>query len=360
MRILLVEDDIGYAKTVCQILADMEVIHARAYEEALGFAEDPSIFDCALVDLNLVDDKDGLGRTVIAALKRRSPEFPVAALTAFQVEPGKTLEMKLRDIGADDIVEKSADPHHGRVLRETVDRLLQGDLQPLVTQQVATTLRRVGEQGRIWEQRLDRAEQWRLIVRRYYGGDKVRYLADPLVQVAKAAVAEFRAIERDLMASLDRRGSTDIVNRTRERLNASHQQHEGYWCDALSAPVGSKWLRHMANWLVRLDLTVLVVLAGVALALAGEVLVRWKLDHEDLGRMQLALLGGGLTAGVATAALAGIGQKVHARVQEAWSGTSDAFKIEEMVSAAVARRLAVVALLVVAGSATAASLFLGG
>lgn len=357
LRILLVEDDIGYAKTVRQILADMEVVHASGYEEALDLAADCSLFDCALVDLNLLNDSDGLGRSIIAALKRRMPDFPVAALTAFQVEPGQTLETKLREIGADDIVEKSADPQHGRILRETVGRLLEGDLQPLVSQRIATTLRRVGELARDWEQRLSRAEQWRLIVRRHFGGANVRYLADPLVQVAKSAVSDLAAAEQDLLGSFDSRGSSDLVNRARERLDASRKQHEESWADALSVRDGVRWSHRTAAWLVGLDLTVLVVLAGVALALAGQVLINWKLDHAHLGNSEILLLGGGLTSGVSTAALAGIGQKVHDRVQEAWSGTSDAFKIEELVSASRAWRLVAIALLAAGGFLMAAVAF---
>src|SRR3954452_18861760 len=83
-RVLLVEDDLGYATSVVQLLSDMHLTHAKSYDEALELAKHVTSYDCALVDLNLIDDKDGLGRNVIAVLKRQKAEFPVAALTAFE------------------------------------------------------------------------------------------------------------------------------------------------------------------------------------------------------------------------------------------------------------------------------------
>src|SRR5688500_13922177 len=118
-RVLLVEDDTGYAQTVIQLLSDMKLTHVRTYQEALELVEEIESLNCALVDLNLIDDRDGQGRSIISAIKKRRADFPVAALTAFEPGAGNTFESTLREIGADDIVRKSADPQHGYILRST-------------------------------------------------------------------------------------------------------------------------------------------------------------------------------------------------------------------------------------------------
>lgn len=348
-KVLLVEDDAGYAKTVVQILSDMTVTHVRSYKEALEVAKNVESFDCALVDLNLVDDSDGRGRSVISILKRRRADLPVAALTAFEPGVGNTFETTLREIGADDIVKKSGNPQHGNILRSTVERLLDGELQPLISQRIAATFEDIADAAKEWRTRQSRSAHWRTIIRRHFGSDRVPYLADPLVRVSEAAMSDLSVIERDLLRSFGRRGSVELVNRARNSLDATLKQHEASWVSVTTISGGPRWMHRLAGWLARLDLTVLLVLAGVFLAFAGNVLVRWKLDHTHLSHVETMLLTGGMVSGLSTASLVGTGEKIHSRVREAWADSPDAFKVEELICASLWQKLLTIGFLVLCG-----------
>jgi hypothetical protein len=182
----------------------------------------------------------------------------------------------------------------------------------------------------------------------------VRFLADPLVRISEGARAELSELERDLSKSLSVRGSVEAIDRIGDRRDKCMRRHESAWAEATTVGTGL-WFHRLAGWVIRLDLTVLVVLAGVSLSFAVDIIVQWKLNHSRPSEVEFVLLSGGLIAGLATASLAGAGDKIHRRVQEAWGGTGDAPNIEEMTAASLARRLLGNALVVMLGFALAAS-----
>lgn len=348
-HILFVEDDDGYATTVKQILNDMRITHARTYEEALEFAKDLSVYDCALVDLNLVDNSDGRGRSVISVLRRNRKDLPVAALTAFEPREGATFETALREIGADDIVRKQGDPQHGITLRTTVDRLLDGELQPLVLRRVGAVLEQVAVIIQEWQNRQSEAEQWRQIVRRHYGSSRVPVLGDPFVRIAEYAKADLAAIQDDVSAQLGRRGSIDTINRARARLDSAVQKAQAAWVEAMAPPDKVKRTHRFAFWVSQFNFTVLIVLSGLLLSLSGGLVKSWRFDGNPISTAQVAVIVGGLVAGCSTAWLAGAGDKAHSRVREAWTKHSDAVGMEELLAATRMRPIIGASFLVLAG-----------
>jgi CheY-like chemotaxis protein len=119
-RVLLVDNEPDWLVLMSRALAGYEVEQAGSYEEALSLLEKGPRFDVAVVDLNLVDSDDGLGRKILTRLRDESPTTRRIALTAW---PPARLR---RDIfllyGVDEYLFKPQMPLS--LLRETVEAAL--------------------------------------------------------------------------------------------------------------------------------------------------------------------------------------------------------------------------------------------
>jgi CheY-like chemotaxis protein len=82
-RVLLVDNEADFLVLMSRALVDYEVEQAGSYEEALSLLEKGPPFDVAVVDLNLVDSGDGLGRRILTKLRDESPTTKRIALTAW-------------------------------------------------------------------------------------------------------------------------------------------------------------------------------------------------------------------------------------------------------------------------------------
>ena len=78
-RVMIVEDHSAFAQALERILGQVEVALARTLEEGRTLIRGGELFDVVVLDLTL---PDGEGTDLIAELRQRRPEMPVAVLSA--------------------------------------------------------------------------------------------------------------------------------------------------------------------------------------------------------------------------------------------------------------------------------------
>lgn len=82
-RILLVDNEPDWLTLMSRALPGYYIDKASSYDDALRLLQGGPSYDVAVVDLNLVDSGDGLGREVLAWLHKERPQTRRIALTAF-------------------------------------------------------------------------------------------------------------------------------------------------------------------------------------------------------------------------------------------------------------------------------------
>ena len=100
-RVMLVEDHSAFAQALELVLGQVdgtEVVLARTLEEVRALLRGNEPFDVAVIDLTL---PDGEGTDLIAELRQRRPETPVAVLSA-----RKDLDEAASKAGADAAIHK--------------------------------------------------------------------------------------------------------------------------------------------------------------------------------------------------------------------------------------------------------------
>jgi DNA-binding response OmpR family regulator len=100
-RVMIVEDHSAFAQALELVLGQVdgtEVILARTLEEGRALIRGSEPFDVAVLDLTL---PDGEGTDLIAELRQRRPETPVAILSA-----RKDVDEAASNVGADAAISK--------------------------------------------------------------------------------------------------------------------------------------------------------------------------------------------------------------------------------------------------------------
>jgi hypothetical protein len=155
-------------------------------------------------------------------------------MTAYPMA-GESYDAMLRAMQADDIVLKSGDVAHATHLRQTVTRLLDGDLQSLLSKRAGTMLTAVSAASSSWQERHARALNWRRIVRRHLGAQAVSPLADPLVRAAAHTSESLTRLENELLTGFRARSTIDQLDLVQDRLEETISRGDRDWLEGLHA-----------------------------------------------------------------------------------------------------------------------------
>jgi DNA-binding NtrC family response regulator len=160
LRVLMVEDDVDYARTVQAVLeqgthgAPIQLTLSHSLSDALQHLVDPCP-DAVLLDLHL-GDSGGL-ETLLAVL-RRCPHTAVAVITGMQ---DRDLELRLVQAGAGCVLHKGA-TLDGHAIRSGIDRAIIRRERERLTTDVATYVERLSTSAQNIEEALRRLERGRL------------------------------------------------------------------------------------------------------------------------------------------------------------------------------------------------------
>ncbi|KAA8883774.1 response regulator [Nocardia colli] len=102
--ILLLEDNIQFARAVQRVLRGHEVRHVTRVDAAIDELQRPDV-DCALIDLNLTDEDDYSGYEVLSYILHNRPDLPRAVVTGSRLKGAISKNILLR-YGVGDIVIK--------------------------------------------------------------------------------------------------------------------------------------------------------------------------------------------------------------------------------------------------------------
>ncbi|QBS39495.1 response regulator [Nocardia sp. CS682] len=125
--VLLLEDNLKFARAVQRVLRGHEVRHVTRVDAAIDELQHPEV-DCALIDLNLTDEDDYSGYEVLSYILRNRPDLPRAVVTGSRLKGAIAKNILLR-YGVGDIVIKGDVDREGygtTDLIDTVSDLLAG------------------------------------------------------------------------------------------------------------------------------------------------------------------------------------------------------------------------------------------
>lgn len=125
--VLLLEDNIKFARAVQRVLRGHEVRHVTRVDAAIDELQRPDV-DCALIDLNLTDEDDYSGYEVLSYILHNKPDLPRAVVTGSRLKGAISKNIMLR-YGVGDIVIKGDVDREGygtTDLIDTVSDLLAG------------------------------------------------------------------------------------------------------------------------------------------------------------------------------------------------------------------------------------------
>ncbi|WP_225732111.1 MULTISPECIES: response regulator [unclassified Nocardia] len=117
--ILLLEDNIKFARAVQRVLQGHEVRHVTRVDAAIDELERPDV-DCALIDLNLTDEDDYSGYEVLSYILHNRPDLPRAVVTGSHLKGAISKNILLR-YGVGDIVIKGDVDREGYGTTDLID-----------------------------------------------------------------------------------------------------------------------------------------------------------------------------------------------------------------------------------------------
>ncbi len=225
-RILHAEDDRYWREIVRTRLLDHDVESAASFEEAIQYVRTRPAYDVALVDLNLMNDRDGLGKDVLELLRATHPATRRILVTGGPLRGSMRLALSA-GFDVDDIIFK------GDMDTPDLRAVIEGAASPQqTTEEDPLKLRRSALRQRFRDWQRVQADRLRTDLRvaeeHLYDAGRVsgqtRRRAQVAVNDARARETEFRDIcarLRRLMTDIE---SPESLDAALESLDAAEER----------------------------------------------------------------------------------------------------------------------------------------
>jgi CheY-like chemotaxis protein len=220
-RIIHVDDEPGWISVVQRALGNHRVDSAVTYEEALRLLNGNAPYDLALVDLNLTDRDDSMGRELLDVLMNEYPATRRVVVTA-SVPEGAMRAGVFERFDLDDLIIKGKASVPG--LQMVVSRALKRGIYE-APQQVKYHDSELAEQYRDWHDRL--VDEIRSNIR--FAENRVRdagRFGAKAVATAEANLDSWLGLKVNFTALCENLESVISVARTIDNVRAARQQLE--------------------------------------------------------------------------------------------------------------------------------------
>lgn len=229
-RIIHVDDKLEWIDLVRRALHGHQVDSATTYDEALRLINTAGPYDLALVDLNLVDQQDGMGCEILDLLQLSFPATRRVVITA-SPPAGDMRTTTFERYGLEGVIIKGKTTLPG--LQSVVIRALRGDAGD-IPQQVKVKESELADRYREWHDRLE--EQLRVTVRgatdrlRHAGREgKTQSVADAKETLDRWATLQrqFAEDSRDLEGSVAAARTVSDVDAAEAALGEAMKKYSG-------------------------------------------------------------------------------------------------------------------------------------